>query len=187
MEGIVSSSMTEGNVTGKTPLVSFRDGAKGFEAQMRIKKADADKLTVGAECEVTTGGGSMYYNPTVTGTISGISPPDENDIVTITLRLPGSDWDDGQSVEAQVVLNSGNYDFCVPLSALRSDNTGYFLLIVEQQSSVLGLQNTVMRVNVDLVAADTYLASVRGPVDRNSPVITGSNKTVTAGDRVRVE
>ena len=185
-DGLVSSAMQEGSVTNKTPLISFRDEAKGFEAHMQIKESDADKLTIGDECEVTAGGGSMYYTPTVTGTITGISQPDDDDMVSVTIGLPGGDWTEGQRIDAQVVLSSGSYDLCVPLSAVRSDNTGYFLLTVEQQNSVLGLQNIVTRVDVNILASDTDNASVRGPVDRNSRVITGSNKAVTAGDRVRV-
>jgi len=186
LDGVVSSAMTEGSKTDKTPLVTFRDNAKGYEAQMKIKKTNSDKLKIGDECEVTTGSGSMYYNPTVSGIVSMVSQPDENDSVTVVIHLPGNDWTEGQRVEAQVIIDSGNYDTCVPLSALRSDNTGYYLLTVEQQSSVLGLQNIVTRVSVTIVASDGDMVSVRGPVDRNSQVIIGSNKSITAGDRVRI-
>ena len=186
MDGVVYSAAPEGGITGKAALVIFRDGTKGFEARLQIKKTEAERLAVGDECEVTTGGGSIYYNPTVTGTISGVSLPDETDMATVTIRLPGSDWTEGQRVEAQVLLSSGNYDFCVPLSALHSDNTGYYLLAVEQHSTVLGLQNTVTRVNVSIEASDSDTVSVRGPVDRNSRIITGSSKQVSAGDSVRM-
>ena len=186
LEGVVSSTMAKGNLTGKAPLASFRDGAKGYEAMMQIKKTDAYKLAVGDECEVTTGGGSMYYNPTETGIVSGISPPDETDESTVFIRLPGSDWTEGQKVEAQIVISSENYDLCVPISALRSDNSGYYILVVEQQSTVLGVQNIVVRVSVNVAASDTDMASVIGPVERNSRVITAANKAIAAGDRVRV-
>ena len=186
VEGVVSSVMPAGSVTSRNPLISFRDGAKGFEAQMQLSASDADKLAVGDECEVTAGGGSMYFTPTVTGTISGISLPDANDKVTVTIRLPDSDWTQGQRVEAQVVLSSGNYDLCVPVSALHSDNSGYYLLTVEKQSTVLGLQNVVMRIDVNVAASDRDNVSVRGSANRDSQVITSSNKAVTAGDRVRI-
>ena len=128
----------------------------------------------------------MYFTPTVAGTISGISLPDVNDRVTVAIRLPGSDWTQGQRVDVQVVLSSGNYDLCVPVSALHSDNTGYYLYTVEKSSTVLGLQNTVTRVNVNIAASDSDSVSVRGPVSRDSQVIVSSNKAVVAGDRVRV-
>ena len=185
--GEVIASKTGGGVTGRDALVTFMDGAKGFNARMQLGKTDADKLSVGDECLVTTGAGSMYYTPTVSGTVMSIAPPDEQDKVQVVIRLPDGDWSDGQKVDVQAVKDRSTYDTCVPLSALRSDNTGYFLYIVEQKSTVLGVENTVTRVPVTVVASDTESAAVQGPVNRNSQIITASNKSVTEGDRVRVE
>ena len=70
--GVVSAVKNAGSVTGRDALIAFIDGTQGYEAVMRLDKADAEKLAVGDECQVTTGGGSMYYNPTVTGIISAI-------------------------------------------------------------------------------------------------------------------
>ena len=184
--GVVSAIKAEGSVTGRDALVAFMDGAKGFEANLQIAKSDADKLAVGDECQVTTGGGSMYYNPTVTGTVSAISQPDEQDRVRITVRLPEGNWTEGQRVDIQAVQDRSTYDMCVPLSALRSDNTGYYLYTVEQQSTILGIENKVIRVPVNLIASDDNMAAIQGPVNRNSQIITGSSKPVSAGDRVRM-
>ena len=186
IQGVVMSAQPEGNVTGKNAVVSFMDGAKGFEARMQLSKADADKLSVGDECRVTTGGGSIYFTPTVTGTVTAMSLPDEQDKVQVVIRLPEGDWTDGQKVDVQVVMDRSTYDMCVPLSALRSDNTGYYLYIVEQKSTVLGVENVVARVPVTVVASDTESAAIQGPVSRNSQIITSSSKTVAADDRIRV-
>ena len=184
--GIVSSVKSEGSTTNQDAIVAFMDSAKGFEANLQIDKSDADKLVVGEACEVTTGGGSMYYTPTVTGIISAISLPDEQDKVWVTIQLPDGDWSEGQRVDVQTVQDRSIYDLCVPKSALHSDNTGYYLLVVEQKNSVLGVENTAVKVYVNIVASDDDMAAVQGPVDRNSQVITGSTKAISAGDRVRM-
>ena len=186
ISGVVLAAKSEGNITGKDALVAFMDGAKGYEARMRLDKTDAEKLAVGDECQVTTGGGSVYYSPTVIGTVSAISPPDEQDRVQVVIRLPDADWSDGQRVDVQAIRDRNTYDMCVPLSALRSDNAGYFLLVVEQKNSVLGVENVVARVPVTVAASDSESAAIQGPVSRNSQIITGSNKAVEAGDRIRV-
>ena len=186
LAGVVSAAMSAGGMTGASPLVSFLDGAKGFEAVLTLGKSDAEKLSVGDECQVTTGGGSMYYNPTVTGTVSSITAPDQNDRVSVTIRLPDGSWTRGQRVEVQAVMSRDTYDLCVPLSALRSDNSGYYILTVEQASTVLGIENVVVRTAVTVNASNDDMAAVSGPVGRDSKVITGSSKAVKAGDRVRV-
>jgi len=184
--GVVSMAMQNGSVTGNAPFVAIRDMGGGFEAQMRIPRADAERLAIGNEAEVAASGGSIFFTPTTTGTVSGISLPDENDNVTVTIALPPGNWSDGQRADTEIVLNRANYDLSLPISAIRSDNSGYFLYVVETRSTVLGLQNVVVRVNVTIVAADNDMVAVRGPVSRDSQVITGSNKAVSAGDRVRV-
>ena len=186
LAGVVSATMSEGGITGASPLVSFLDGAKGFEAVMTVGRSDAEKLAVGDECQVTTGGGSMYYTPTVTGVVSGISTPDQNDRVVITIRLPDGDWTRGQRVEVQAIMSRDTYNLCVPLTALRSDNSGYYLLTVEQTVTVLGVVNIVVRAPVTVSASDGDMAAVSGTIGRDSDVITGSSKAVQAGDRVRV-
>jgi len=173
--------------TGESPIVTLRDTEGGFHAQLTVERRQAERLYVGSESEVTSGRGSMFFMPTVTGIVSSISAPDDNDRVSVTITLPEDDWHTGQQVDAQVILSRENFDFSVPISALRSDNMGYFLLVKEQHSTVMGLQNVVLRVNVTLIASDEERASVLGAIDRNSQIITGSNKAVSVGDRIRVE
>jgi len=184
--GVIVTTMAAGTLVGRAPLVVIRNDNGGFEAQMQISHTDAERLSVGSESEVTTGGGSIFFNPTVTGTVSGITQPDENDQVTITIALPESNWSAGQRVDAQIVLSRGNFDLSVPISALRSDNTGHFVYLMAQRNTVLGIQNVIERANITVTASGDEMVSIRGPVDHHSQVITGSNKAITAGDRVRV-
>jgi len=186
ISGVVSGAGAVGSTTGQNALVSFMDGAKGFEARMQLDRTRADQLTVGDECKVTTGGGSMYYNPTVDGLISAISPPDEQDRVQVTVRLPEGSWTAGQRVDVQAIQDRSIYDMCVPLSALRSDNTGYFIFLIERKSTVLGIENVVTRMPVTVIASDDDMAAVQGSLGRDSQIVTGSNKAVSTGDRVRI-
>ena len=184
--GVVSFATQQGVTTGTSPIVGVRDISGGFEAQLQISATDAERLRIGNEAEVTTGGGSMFFTPTTMGVVSAISQPDENDRVTITIALPGNNWTVGQRSDVQIVLHRANYDMSVPISALNSDNSGYFLYVMEERSTILGLQNVVTRVNVTIVASDSDMVSVRGPVTRDSLVIVGSNKAISAGNRVRI-
>lgn len=183
--GVVATAMTRNSVIGKTPIITIRDTEGGFEAQMQILRTEAEQLSVGSESEVTTGGGNMFFTPTTTGIVSAISAPDDNDRVTISIALPESNWNAGQRIDAQIVLNRGSYDMSVPISALRSDNFGYFVYVVGQRNTVLGLQNVVERVNVNVLASDNDTVSVTG-VSRACQVISASNRAVNVGDRVRV-
>ena len=183
--GVVSFTALQG-VTGRAPILTLHDTSGGFRAQMTLQRNDAEFLSVGSEAVVTTAAGSLFFTPTTTGIVSSVSMPDENDRVTVTIALPDGNWSVGQRVDAQVVLSSINYDMSVPISALHSDSAGYFIFVMEQRSTVLGLQNVVVRVNVTIMAADNEMAALRGAINRDNLVIVGSNKAISAGDRVRV-
>ena len=184
--GVVASTMPQGSIAGRTPIVTLHDTSGGFNAQLNLPWADAEFLSIGSEATVTTGGGSIFFTPTTTGVVSSISQPDENDRANVSIALPAGNWNVGQRVDAQVVLSSANFDMSVPITAVHSDNAGYFIFVMEQRSTVLGVQNVVVRVNVTIVAADSEMAALRGPINRDTLVIVGSNKAITAGDRVRV-
>ena len=186
LSGIVASTGSAGFITDSTPLITFLDGEKGFEAVLTIERADAENIRIGDECNVLTQGRSLFFTPTVIGVITGISNPDENGNVKITISLPDGNWRQGQRVEVQAVTSRQTYHMCIPLSALRSDNSGYFVLVVEQSVSVLGVVNTVSRIPVTVDAFDSQMAAVSGPLDHSSGVIVSSNKIIQTGDRVRI-
>ncbi|MCL1884047.1 MAG: hypothetical protein FWF81_09890 [Defluviitaleaceae bacterium] len=178
--GIISST--------NAPFITFRDTSNGnFEARMQISRTQAESLSVGSESEVTTSGGNLFFTPTVVGIVSSISQPDEYNRVDITISLPEGNWSVGQRVDAQITLSRENHDFAVPISALHSDNAGYFLHIVEERNTIMGLQNIVFRTYITVIAYDTHMVAVQGAVGRDSQVITSSNKPISEGDRVRME
>lgn len=183
-DGVVTEVAGEG--AEGAPLLRLAAGGGGFTAEAFVAKDEAEGIQPGDECEVKTGGGSMYYSPTVTGTVTAVSQPDDSGQVKLTLKLPGQDWKQGQQVDVQIVQSRQNHSLCVPLSALHSDNAGNYLLVLEKQTTVLGVEDGVVRVPVTLVAKDGTNAAVEGPVGAGDSVVTGSNKPLEAGDRVRV-
>ena len=184
--GQISAALQQGDTVGTSPIVILQIVNGGFEARMQIHQRDAEGLTIGSVAEVTTSGGSMFFIPTETAVVSAISTPDDDNMVDITLHLPGTNWNIGQRTDVEIILSRASYDISVPISALRSDDSGYFVYVVEQRSTVLGVQNVVARANVTVNAYDRNNVSVSGPVWRQSQVITGSNKAISVGDRVRV-
>ena len=183
---IVLSTMSTGSVADSSPIVTFLDASKGFEAILSIEASKAENLTVGDECQVSPGGGTMFYTPVVTGNISAISAPDEDGNVNITISLPDGDWRQGQQAPTQIVLARDIHNLCVPLSAIRSDNSGHFVLVVEQSVSVLGVENVVKRIPVNVLASDSNMAAISAPLDLSSEVIISSNRAIQNGDRVRI-
>jgi len=185
-DGVVSSVMdTTKKTDGTSPVVQIASTAGGSKAEMTITSDDAELLAVGNECDIASGSG-MYFRARAQATISAIAPPDDHDNVLVTLQLPDGSWTRGQKLDAQVIISQTNYDTCVPLSALHSDNSGYFVYTVTEKQTVLGTQNVVTRVPVNLQAEDDTYAAISGPVNGNDSIVTSSSKSIDDGSRVRV-
>ena len=93
---------------------------------------------------------------------------------------------DGQTLNVSVGDKSANYDMIVPNSAIREDNNGKFILIVETKPSPLGNRYKASRVDVEVLASDDTKSAISGAVYGYEFVITTSNKPVEAGQLIRL-
>jgi len=78
-----------------------------------------------------------------------------------------------------------NYDSVVPNSAIREDNAGKFVLIVEAKNTPLGNRYTARRADIQVIATDDTSTAVSG-ITYGDFVITASTKPVIAGTQVRL-
>lgn len=93
----------------------------------------------------------------------------------------------GQTVEVSAALSEMTYSTCVPLSALHQDAGGYFVYVYTSQVTIWGIENLAVRVDVGMEEMDSQYVAVFGELEPDAQVISGSNKPLSDGDRVRVE
>ncbi len=91
----------------------------------------------------------------------------------------------GQSLNLTIGEKGQNYDSVVPNSAIREDNNGKFVLVVESKSSPLGNRYIAKRVDVTVLESDDTNSAVSGLMGSEF-VITTSTKPISAGDQVRM-
>jgi hypothetical protein len=92
----------------------------------------------------------------------------------------------GQSLELSVGQQSASYDTVVPNSAIREDNNGKFVLVVNAKSSPLGNRYIAQKVKVDVLAQDDTNAAITGELQGGDFIITTSTKPLTDGMQVRM-
>ena len=88
------------------------------------------------------------------------------------------DYASGQTMTLSVGQRSANYDYVVPNSAIREDNNGKFILIVESKSSPLGNRYIATRVDVEVLASDDTMSAISGGLYGYEYVITTSTAPV---------
>lgn len=157
---------------------------KGYTLTISVPNDQANKVKVGDEAELQN---SWYYD-NVKILLAAIKPdPDApGQKKLLMFDVSGDNLTPGQALNISVGQRSAEYELVVPNSAVREDNNGKFILIVESKSSPLGNRYIATRVDVDVLASDDNNTAISAPLYGYEYVITTSTKPVEAGKQVRL-
>lgn len=92
----------------------------------------------------------------------------------------------GSSVAFKISNTSEGYEYCIPITGIRSDASGSYVLYIVKKSSILGDEDYAYRMNVEIVDKD-YKIAVVDKIPPDIEIITGSSNVIMEGDRVRVK
>ena len=143
-----------------------------------MNREQAKLATVGSKVKIIQGAGKLDTE------ITSLSVPDENGYVTASVRLTEGSWKTGAAT-VNLTLNAGQYDQCLPVSAVNQDSTGSFVYIMEEKNTVLGIQYTVVRLPVTVLQSGDGMVAVQGDLPADGSIISGSDKPISAGTKAR--
>ena len=142
----------------------------------------AEKITAGLAIAVTQGSASAE------AAVRTVETDEEKQtgLVTAVLDETAAGFKAG-AARAELVFSRNVYDLCLPVSALRQDGQGSYVLAVEETKNAFGLSLTALRVLVTVkeVDSDGQYAAVEGSI--GGGVIVSSNRAVSPGASVRME
>lgn len=166
------------------PAAVLQVAGKGFTLSFSVTNDQAKKVQVGDTAELQN---SWYYDD-LQAVLTAIKPdpdnPSQNKL--LTFNITGSSVQAGQSLSLSVGQRSSEYEFVVPNSAVREDNNGKFILIVESKSGPLNNRYIATRVDVEVLASDDTNTAISAALYGYEYVITTSTKPVEAGKQVRL-
>ena len=157
---------------------------KGYTLSFSVNDRQAKSVKVGDEVSVVN---NWFYGE-ITANLIAIKPDKENpkNGKILMFSISGEDIQEGQNLTLSVGQKSSNYDFIVPLSALKEDNNGTFILIVETKSTPFGSRYIAKRVEVEVLEKDDKNAAVKAELFGYEYVITTSSKPLENGDQVKL-
>lgn len=181
---VTSLAYTAGESTkpGETAAV-MQVAGKGFTVAFSATTEQSKKLSVGDIAELQ----NAWYYDGVKATLASIKPdpnePAQKKLLTFNVE---GDVQAGQSLSLSIGQKSMDYELVVPNSAIREDNNGKFILIVESKSSPLGNRYIATRVDVEVLASDDTHTAISAGIYGYEYVITTATKPVEAGKQVRL-
>lgn len=156
-----------------TPSNSVFTGS--FEKDYMEYVQEGDKIS----CQLTG------YKKPVEGEVIDIAYNSEGDCYYVTAKLPDGEFAPGITGQFTIEKSSEKYNNCIPLTALRNDNSGDYVLVMRETSTILGKEFKAYRVNVIVDKKDFQTAVINDVLGYDEEVIIGSNRNVMEGDRVR--
>lgn len=199
---------TDGTITDSTAVVGgITSGAEYFKIgngntilTAELGREEAAGLKEGDAASIT----SNNKKKTIMGTVAAIqekvqayhagrTDANASDIagegaqMQVQIKLEENELAIGEAVPFKVIKESQEYKCLIPVSAIREDSQGQFVLIVEEKSSILGRETVAVRVDVHMLEKNNSDAAVESALTKEDQLILGSNKTIKAGDKVRKE
>ena len=185
VSGVIDTiDCTAGDTVNKDALLcTIEVPDMGHTLSFSVTNDQAQRLRIGDTATIS----NYYWGNSVTATLTSIRTdpknPQTNKVLTFDLE---GDVTSGAEMTISVGQKSANYDIIVPNSAIKSDNNGSFVLVVQVKSSPLGNRYTAKRVSVEVLAKDDNNAAVVADLNNGDYVITTSSSPVSSGDMVRI-
>lgn len=185
--GIVSSlnkAAGESTSADETVAVIQIDG-KDMTTSFSVTNAQAQKLSVGMSASPQN---MWMYDNDFKATLASIKndKTDPSGKKLLTFKIESSQVTPGQSIALAIGERTVDYDMVVPNSAIKTGNTGKYILAIKSKASPLGNRYIASKVEVTVLASDDKNTAISAAIDGGEYVVTTSNKPVNPGDQVRL-
>ncbi len=169
-------------VSSGATVANLEIADKGYVCEINMSSEEARKIQVGAACSVVN---SWWYS-NVSGTVPQMRPDPQsqgkNRIVVIEVT---GDVSEGQEIRFSIGDKSRSYECVLPNSAIREDNDGKFVLVVESKKTPLNVRYKAVRKPIEVVASDDTQTAVSG-LFGSEFVITNATSPISDNQQVRL-
>ncbi len=181
---VTNIAITTGDFTTEGTAIRLADTSKGCRITASISKADEKYVSKGSPVIITASGSKDKISDY---TVSNITEHEEDkDLLNVSIDLPEGVLEAGISVEVEIQQKSKNYNTVLPLEALHEEQTGYYVLILQEEKGVLGSELTAKRFEVEVLDKnDTKVALEEGMLTGDQEVISSSSRFIDDGSKVR--
>lgn len=168
--------LTPGTET-PSAIAQLTDASAGFVLTAALTEEQAEQLAEGSALTV------RQEEKEGKATVASLEKSESG--VQLTAYLPADGWKTG-AVSISAELSSTTYDMTLPSSALYEDNSGPFVYVIEERSTVLGLQYVLVRTPVTCLENNGTTAAVSGVFAPSAKVVVSATRTLQEGARVRL-
>ena len=173
-----------GFATSDGSTVSLADLSEGCRFVAALSAEDAKYLAKGDEVILTPTAGNEEIKGLTVDSMK--ESPEDPEQMEITVEIRDGEMEIGESATLSLEKKSPRYPCTLPLAALHLDGNQSYVLILQEEKTVLGTELTAARVDVEILEKNQQLAVLKeGALTGSQQVIISSDKPIEAGSRVR--
>lgn len=179
---ILECSISTGSITTLEPVIILEDFSQPFQFEGFIGEKATPFVEKGTECMLEI----MQGNVLLDGVKISEVAEGEDGMYRVTAKVDSDSVYQTGSAVLSFTESSKKYPKCIPLSALYSGNSGYYVIEIKEDETVLGAQLIAEYVPVTLIENNGEYAAVEGEISEYSKIVVSASKTIKEGDRVRI-
>jgi multidrug efflux pump subunit AcrA (membrane-fusion protein) len=170
-----------GNKTSNDAAFIITEEAQDYTLKINITEEQKENVQIGDKAVVQCG---KISTKSEVKTVYADNSNSQNYIVEI--KVSGETFHMGDSVLVNITHTSEKYDFVVPISAVYSDVSSSYVLVLKEKETMLGTEMVASKVLIKVGASNTEYVGIKsdGLSDKDK-IIINSNKHIDAGDVVR--
>lgn len=186
VDGVVKSiSVQTGGLTSEEAAAVLYELSGDLRMTASISEDDVKYVEIGGSVEIRGSSGKETSNARVESVRE-----DETDSGTriLTILIPEHTLSIGETADFLISRDEGPFQTCVPLSALYGESGKEYVLVLDTEDSVLGEVQVLRKVDVSIQDKNESMAALgMGILTSNQQIVTGSDRTVQEGSRVRLK
>lgn len=185
-DGIIDEIyIKEGEKTTGSNLISIIPHKASCSFKAIIDAEKAKYIKIDDAIQITLQGKQIPINDVIIKSVIPINGG--KNMVEITAEIPeGKEVSHGMRATMKHVHRTDEYNRIIPISALRSSSQGDYILVVKETNTVMGNEKSVYKLDVIVADKDSSFAVITSGIN-DEIIITNSNKSISEGDRVRID
>jgi len=177
--------LSTGQITssGAFAIMTTVDDGLVFQAEVTTDEAKHLERGLSGVVELSGSGSKSTISGVV---VDSLVTNEAGDKVQIEAIIPEGKGEPGQTGTLALTKQTDSYSTTIPLSAIREDSEGKYVLAIREKDGILGTETVVERIPITVKEQDGTKAAIESALTRQDQVVTQTDGTLSEGDRVRV-
>lgn len=171
-----------GETAGETGSLDVNESGAGKNFDLQGAGSQHLRVEEGLEGTLELGNGDLILEGVkITKVAEG-----EGGTYRVTAELADGSLSRTGNAVLNVTEESKRYRKCIPRSALHDERSGYYVMVVDEEKTILGIKPVARYEPVTLIEHNDEYAAVEGNILEDDKIIVDVNKAVKEGERVRI-